>query len=473
MQRTIIKSGTLITASETFIADILVEGEKIISIGNDIRPTNGTVIDASGKLVMPGGVDPHVHLDLPMFDTVSSDDHYTGQKAAAFGGTTTVIDFVPQNNQTLSHAVEEWHAKADKKATIDFGFHMNITRLNDEIADEIPQLLDLGITTLKVFMAYNGRLRLNDGEIFRVLRIAKDQGMLTMLHAENGDVIETLVADALANEHHSPEWHALTRPAWGAVESVLRGAALAAQAGAPLYVVHLNTAGGVEQIRYARQRGIPVMGETCPPYLFFTVDHLRRPDGAKWVCSPPMRSVVDNEGLWRGLSDGTIQTIGTDHCPFFFDGTKPIVYEGKEIAIPGKELGQDDFTKIPNGVPGIGDRLPILWTYGVGAGRITPNQFVALTSSNAAKIFGLYPRKGALIPGSDADLVIWDPDRRLTYGVACAHHRTDYNLYENWELIGFPEKVFLRGQMIVDGDQWYGRPGMGNYLHRRPSAPVL
>jgi dihydropyrimidinase len=473
MQRTIIKSGTLITASETFIADILVEGEKIISIGNDIRPTNGTVIDASGKLVMPGGVDPHVHLDLPMFDTVSSDDHYTGQKAAAFGGTTTVIDFVPQNTQTLSHAVEEWHAKADQKATIDFGFHMNITRLNDEIADEIPQLLDLGITTLKVFMAYNGRLRLNDGEIFRVLRIAKDQGMLTMLHAENGDVIETLVADALANEHHSPEWHALTRPAWGAVESVLRGAALAAQAGAPLYVVHLNTAGGVEQIRYARQRGIPVMGETCPPYLFFTVDHLRRPDGAKWVCSPPMRSVVDNEGLWRGLSDGTIQTIGTDHCPFFFDGTKPIVYEGKEIAIPGKELGQDDFTKIPNGVPGIGDRLPILWTYGVGAGRITPNQFVALTSSNAAKIFGLYPRKGALLPGSDADLVIWDPDRRLTYGVACAHHRTDYNLYENWELIGFPEKVFLRGQMIVDGDQWYGRPGMGNYLHRRPSAPVL
>jgi dihydropyrimidinase len=473
MQRTIIKSGTLITASETFIADILVEGEKIISIGNDIRPTNGTVIDASGKLVMPGGVDPHVHLDLPMFDTVSSDDHYTGQKAAAFGGTTTVIDFVPQNNQTLSHAVEEWHAKADKKATIDFGFHMNITRLNDEIADEIPQLPDLGITTLKVFMAYNGRLRLNDGEIFRVLRIAKDQGMLTMLHAENGDVIETLVADALANEHHSPEWHALTRPAWGAVESVLRGAALAAQAGAPLYVVHLNTAGGVEQIRYARQRGIPVMGETCPPYLFFTVDHLRRPDGAKWVCSPPMRSVVDNEGLWRGLSDGTIQTIGTDHCPFFFDGTKPIVYEGKEIAIPGKELGQDDFTKIPNGVPGIGDRLPILWTYGVGAGRITPNQFVALTSSNAAKIFGLYPRKGALLPGSDADLVIWDPDRRLTYGVACAHHRTDYNLYENWELIGFPEKVFLRGQMIVDGDQWYGRSGMGNYLHRRPSAPVL
>lgn len=473
MQRTIIKSGTLITASETFIADILVEGEKIISIGNDFKSTEGTVIDASGKLVMPGGVDPHVHLDLPMFDTVSSDDHYTGQKAAAFGGTTTVIDFVPQNNQTLSRAVELWHAKADKKATIDFGFHMNITRLNDEIVDEIPQLPDLGITTLKVFMAYNGRLRLNDGEIFRVLRIAKDQGMLTMLHAENGDVIEILVAEALANEHHLPEWHALTRPAWGAVESVLRGAALAAQAGAPLYVVHLNTAGGVEQIRYARQQGLPVMGETCPPYLFFTVDHLRRPDGAKWVCSPPMRSVVDNEGLWRGVSDGTIQTISTDHCPFFYDGTKPIVYEGKEIAIPGKELGQDDFTKIPNGVPGVGDRLPILWTYGVGTGRITPNQFVALTSSNAAKIFGLYPRKGALLPGSDADLVIWDPDRRLTYGVNCAHHRTDYNLYENWELIGFPEKVFLRGQMIVDGDQWYGRPGMGNYLHRRPSAPVL
>lgn len=469
----LLKSGMVISESESFQADILVEGERIRAVGTGLVAPGAEVIDASGKYLMPGGIDPHVHLDLPMFGTVSSDDHYTGHKAAAFGGTTTVMDFIPQDFPTLGEAVETWHAKADPKAAIDFGFHMNITRLDHEVAAEIPHLLDQGITTLKVFMAYNGRLRLQDGEIFQVLRIAKEHGMLTMLHAENGDVIDILVAEALAQGRTSTEWHALTRPAWGAVEAVLRGAALAAQAAAPLYIVHMNTAGGVDQLRYAREHNLPVMGETCPPYLFFTIEDLRRPDGAKWVCSPPMRSLEDNAGLWVGLEDGTLQTVGTDHCPFFYDGTRPIEYEGRQVAIPGKELGKDDFTKIPNGVPGVGDRLPILWTHGVGAGRISPQQFVALMSVNPAKIFGLYPRKGALLPGSDADIVIWDPERRLRYGVAQAHHRTDYNLYENWELVGFPEKVFLRGRMIVDGDQWLGKPGMGKFLRREPNAVVI
>jgi len=469
----IIKSGTLITASETYEADILIKGEKIVSVGKDIDIPGAQAIDAAGKLVLPGGIDPHTHLDLPMFDTVSSDDHYTGHKAAAFGGTTTVMDFVPQDHGSLHEAVDAWHIKADGKAVIDFGFHMNITHLDEEVEKEIPQLLDLGITTLKVFMAYNGRLRLQDGEIYRVLRIAKQYGMLTMLHAENGDVIDILVSEALAAGHTSPEWHARTRPGWGGVEAVLRGAALAEQAGAPLYVVHVNQAGEADQIRYARRRGLKIMGETCPPYLFFTEDHLRRPDGAKWICSPPMRSQEDNLGLWAALSDGTLQTLGTDHCPFFYDGSQPIVYEGESVAIPGKELGQNDFTKIPNGVPGVGDRLPILWTYGVRAGRITPNQFVALTSTNVAKIFGIYPQKGALLPGSDADIAIWNPDMSLTYGVAYAHHRTDYNLYENWELVGFPEKVFLRGEIIVDGEIWHGKPGRGRHLHRAPHADML
>jgi dihydropyrimidinase len=469
----LIKSGTLVTASETIQADLLIEGEKIAAVGRDLPTAGAQVIEAAGKLVMPGGIDPHVHLDLPMFGTVSSDDHYTGQKAAAFGGTTTVLDFVPQDYPTLKGAVEAWHAKADGKAAIDFGFHMNITRFDERVASEIPELLPLGITTLKVFMAYNGRLRLGDGEIFSVLRLAKEHGLLTMLHAENGDVIDLLVAEALAAGNKSPEWHAYTRPAWGGVEAVLRGAALAAQAGAPLYIVHLNSAGEVEQLRYAREHGIAVMAETCPPYLFFTVDHLRRPDGAKWVCSPPMRTPADNEMLWRGLADGTLQTIGTDHCPFFFDGTRPILYEGQPVAIAGKELGKEDFTRIPNGLPGVGDRLPVLWTYGVRAGRITANQFVALNSTNVAKIFGLYPRKGALLPGSDADIAIWDPDRRLIYGLAHAQHRTDYNLYENWELIGFPEKVFLRGNLIVDGERWLGRAGMGRYLERQANSPTL
>jgi dihydropyrimidinase len=235
----------------------------------------------------------------------------------------------------------------------------------------------------------------------------------------------------------------------------------------------MNVAGEVDQLHYARQHGLPVMGETCPQYLFFTLDDLRRPDGAKWVCSPPMRTSADNQRLWQGLADGILQTVGTDHCPFYFDGSQPILYEGQPIAIPGKELGKDDFNKIPNGLPGVGDRLPILWTYGVGAGRITANQFVALNCTNPAKIFGLYPRKGALLPGADADIVVWDAQRRLTYGVAHAHHRTDYNLYEGWQLTGFPEKVFLRGQLIVDGERWLGKPGQGNYLHRQPGAPVL
>jgi dihydropyrimidinase len=473
MTAIIIRSGTLVTASEVIRADLLIRDEQIAAIGEDIAADDAEVIDAEGKLVLPGGVDPHTHLDLPMFDTVSSDDHYTGHKAAAFGGTTTVMDFVPQDQPTLRQAIERWHIKADEKAAIDFGFHMNITSLDDDVMAEIPALLDEGITTLKVFTAYNGRLRLHDGEIFRVMRLGAEHGMLTMLHAENGDVIEILTSEALAAGHTSPEWHALTRPSWGAVESVLRGIALAEQAGSPIYIVHINTGGGLDQIRYARQRGVPVMGETCPQYLFFTIENLRGDDGAKWICSPPMRTEQDNEALWQGLADGGFQTIGTDHCPFFYDGTKPIEYEGKSVKIPGKELGASDFTKIPNGLPGVGDRMPILWSYGVGQGRITPNQFVALTSTNAAKIFGLYPQKGALQPGSDADIVIWDPARELTYGVEFARHRTDYNLYEGWQLKGYPEKVFLRGHLIVDEDKWQGMAGMGHYLHRRPGGEIL
>jgi dihydropyrimidinase len=470
----IIRSGTLITAAETYQADVLVEGDTIAAIGIDLAvPEGAEVVDATGKLVMPGGVDAHTHFHLPMFNTVSSDDHYTGHKAAAFGGTTTVIDFVAQDKPGLKANIDAWHAKADAKAAVDFGFHMNITHFSPEIATEIPSIVDEGITSLKVFTAYNNRLRLLDGEIFQVMRIARQYGMLTMLHAENGDVIDLLVAEALAEGRTSPEWHAHTRPAWGAVEAGLRGSSLAAQAGAPLYIVHMNVAGEVDMLKYARGLGLPVMGETCPQYLFFNMDHLRRPDGAKWVCSPPMRTPADNSRLWEGLEEGVIQTIATDHCPFFFDGTHAITYEGSPVAIPGKELGKDDFTKIPNGLPGVGDRLPILWTYGVRAGKLTPNQFVALNATNPAKIFGLYPRKGTLVPGSDADILVWDPGRWLNYGVEYAQHRTDYNLYEGWELVGYPELVYLRGHLIVDRGHWHGKAGMGKFLHRQPFAPVL
>jgi dihydropyrimidinase len=477
----LIKNGTLVTASDTFQSDVLIEDEKIARIQPDLRADSIDSIDASGKLIMPGGIDPHVHLDLPMFDTVSSDDHYTGHKAAAFGGTTTVMDFVPLQLPSpagrgvrgegespagdFHYSIDLWLQKA-RKAAIDYSFHMNLTQFNENIEKQIPSLRDLGITTLKVFTAYNGRLRLDDGSIFKALKTARENGMLMMAHCENGDVIETLVAEALAMGHTSPEYHALTRPAWGAVEATLRMAAMAEQADSPVYIVHMNAGGEVDMLTYARERGVKVMGETCPQYLFFTIDHLRRADGAKWICSPPMRTEQDNTRIWEGLTDGILQTIGTDHCPFYFDGTRPIVYEEEEIAIPGKELGKDNFTKIPNGLPGVQDRMPILWTHGVRAGRITSNQFVAYMSTNPAKIFGLYPRKGALMEGSDADIVIWDPEKKVKYGVERSHHRTDYNLYEGWELTGYPEKVFLRGKLIVDGEQWLGKAGDGQFLKR-------
>jgi dihydropyrimidinase len=462
---TLIKNGTLITAFETFEADILIEDEKISLIGQNLQHPSAEVIDATGKLIMPGGIDPHVHLDLPMFGTVSSDDHYTGHKAAAFGGTTTVMDFVVLEREGFQHSVDLWFEKS-AKAAIDYSFHMNLTSFNEKIAKEIPSLREMGITTLKVFTAYNGRLRIDDGSIFKAMQIARDNGMLVMAHCENGDVIDTLIEQALAEGRTTPEWHALTRPGWGGVDATLRVAGMAAAADASVYIVHMNMAGEVDMLKYARERGVKVMGETCPQYLFFTIDDLRRPDGAKWICSPPMRAAQDNDRLWEGLSEGILQTIGTDHCPFFYNGTKPIVYEGRQIAIPGKELGRDDFTKIPNGLPGIEDRMPVMWTCGVRTGKITANQFVAYNSTNPARIFGLYPRKGALQAGSNADIVIWDPEKKVTYGVGRAHQRTDYNLYEGWELTGMPEKVFLRGKLIVDGEQWLGKAGDGQFLKR-------
>jgi len=466
--KTLIKSGTIITASETIHADILIEDETIKAIGYGFQEDDSdSVIDASGKIVLPGGVDVHTHFNLPMFNTVSSDDHYSGHKAAAFGGTTTVIDFVSQDKKSLKTSVEAWHKKADSKAAIDFSFHMNITKFNEEIAKEIPRLRELGINSVKVFTAYNHRLRLDDGYIFKVMRIAKENGILVMVHAENGDVIEVLVEEAIKNGNISPIWHARTRPTLGEVESVYRVIKLSEMSGSPVYIVHMNTKGGVDHVRDARMMGLPVMGETCPQYLFFTEDNLLQSDGSKWICSPPVRSKEDNSGVWRAVEDNTLQVMATDHCPFFFDGSKPIVYEDEKIAIPGKELGLGDFTKIPNGLPGIGDRMMIMWTKGVVEGRITPNQFVQLMCTNPAKIFGLYPQKGTIQPGSDADLTIWDPNREIDYGIKYSQQRTDYNLYEGWHIKGIIEKVFLRGKLIVDDQVWLGKKGAGRFIKRR------
>ncbi|NLC29311.1 MAG: dihydropyrimidinase [Chloroflexi bacterium] len=470
--KTIIKNGTIVTDKASFKSDILIEGEVISQLAESISADDARVIDASGKLVLPGGIDPHVHLHLEMMGTISSDDYYSGGKAAAFGGTTTVIDFVSQGSGSLAESIETHRRFADATTSIDYGSHMNISRFDDQVAEQIASLPELGITTIKVFTAYNGRLRITDGDVFKAMRVAGQNDILTMVHAENGDVIEVLVSEALEASYTQPIWHALTRPGWGAVEASLRAFSLAAQADAPVYLVHMNMAGEVDQLKYARSKGIYAMGETCPQYLFFTAENLLHQDGSKFICSPPLRSEDDNAGLWHGLLDGTIQVLATDHCPFFYNGQVPINYEGQDIAIPGKELGKDDFTKIPNGLPGLGDRLPVFWTNAVAAGRISAERFVALTSTNPARIFGLYPQKGCLQPGSDADIAIWDPDFRVKYGVAVAQQRTDYNLYEGWDLKGMPVTVLQRGNILVDHGQWFGKPGQGKFLHRQ-SGEVL
>jgi dihydropyrimidinase len=470
---TLIKNGSIVTPAETYQADLRIENEKIVEIGNELSVPEAEIIDAAGLFVLPGGVDAHVHLDLPMAGTVSSDDHYTGTKAAAFGGTTTVIDFISQDSDDLLALAAEMRKKADAKAAVDFSFHMNITHYNEAVDRAIPELVKEGITSLKVFTAYNNRLRLQDGEILQVLRTAKKHGLLTMMHAENGDVIDLLIKEAVEAKHLSPIWHARTRPAWGAEECVARGAALAATAEAPLYIVHMNSAGEVDQLEYARSLGIPVMGETCPQYLFFTEEELKRPDGSKWICSPPMRTEQDQARLWEGLHDGVIQTIATDHCPFFYDGTTEIEYEGKKVAIPGKELGKGDFTRVPNGLPGVGDRLPVLWTEMVTSGRFSVNRFVELNCANPARMFGLYPKKGCLIPGSDADIVLWDPKKEVTYGIAYSQQRTDYNLYEGWNLTGFPVRVILRGKTIVNQGKWLGQAGGGKFVSCQPFEHIL
>ena len=465
------KNGTVVTADYMKAVDILVENEKIVALGDKLQSEDAEIIDATGMLIMPGGVDAHVHLDLPMFGTVSSDDHYTGTKAAAFGGTTTVIDFISQDDHDLFKNIDAWQAKA-AKTSVDISAHANITYYDDKVAEQLKDLPRAGVTSIKVFTAYNGRLRLDDGNIFKAMRVAGNAGILTMVHAENGDVIEVLIAEALQAGKKSPIWHARTRPGWGEVEASLRSQALGIMADAPVYLVHMNVAGEVDQLAYTREKGLPCMGETCPQYLFFTEKDLEKTDGAKWICSPPMRTEADGARLFQGLENGTVQVLATDHCPFFFDGSKPILYEGQPIAIPGKELGKADFTKIPNGLPGVGDRLPVFWTRAVDSGRISPSQFVALTSTNPAKIFGLYPQKGAIAVGSDADLVLWDTAQKVDYGVNVAQHRTDYNLYEGWKLKGFPRQVFLRGELIVKDGLWSGKRGGGKLLKRK-SGEIL
>ena len=466
---TLIKHGTIVTAGDTYAADLLVEGEQIALIGRDLPAAGHEVIDASGLYVLPGGIDVHTHLELPFGGTTSSDDFFTGQRAAAFGATTTHIDFVIQPiGGSLRQGVEAWHAKADGKAVIDYGFHMAITDLRDEVMAEIPSLLDEGITSLKLFMAYKGVFQVDDTTLFRAMQQAAEHGMLIMVHAENGDVIVQLRNKLLAQGKTEPKYHAVAQPAMVEAEATGRAVALAGIAGAPLYVVHMTCEESVEQLALGRARGFPVMGETCVQYMFIFEKDLAHPgfEGAKFICSPPVRQPKDAPVLWKALANNTLQAVSTDHCPFWFEG-------GVNGRLPGKELGKASFDKIPNGMPGIEDRMAVMWHHGVNGGRMSMNRFVEITATNPARIFGLYPRKGAIVVGADADLVLWDPGQEHTIRAATQHMNTDYNCYEGMTVRGRPRRVLLRGRTIVDGERWLGAQGGGRFLKRRANGEVL
>ena len=466
---TIIKNGTIITASDTVQADILIEGEQITLIGRDLPTDGNDVIDATGKLLLPGGIDVHTHLELPFGGTVSSDDFFTGHRAAAFGGTTTHLDFAIQPmGGSLRDGIDEWHKKANDKAAIDYGFHMAITDLRDEVMAEIPQMLECGVTSLKLFMAYKGLFQVDDTTLFRAMQQAAKHGMLIMVHAENGDVIAELTAQLLAEGKMDPKYHAVAHPAMAEAEATGRAVALAGIANAPLYVVHMTCEESIEQLVLGRAKGFPVMGETCTQYMFVFEEDLARPgyEGAKFICSPPVRQPKDAPVLWKALADNTLQAVSTDHCPFWYEG-------GVNGRVPGKELGKGDFSKIPNGMPGIEDRMPVMWHHGVNGGRMSANRFVEIISTNPAKIFGLYPRKGTISVGADADIVIWDPEKEHIISAATHHMRTDYNVYEGMTVKGWPERVLVRGRIVVHNNDWLGEAGYGKFLKRKPHAPIL
>jgi dihydropyrimidinase len=461
---TVIKGGTVVTAGDTFQADVLIEGEQIAAVGRGL--SGDTVIDADGAYVIPGGIDVHTHLDMPFGGTVSSDDFFTGHRAAAFGGTTMHIDFAIQpKGTTLRETLDLWHGRADGKAAIDYGFHVAITDLPDSVLEEMPRCVEYGATSMKLFMAYKGALQVDDTTLFRAMQQAAAHKLLIMVHAENGDAIDVLVREAVEAGNLAPKYHALTRPPELEAEATERAIRLAEVAGAPLYVVHVTNAAAMNAIRQSRARGHSgqIFGETCTQYFFFTKDDLAREgfEGAKWVCSPPFREESDHGQLWDAVASNALQIVSTDHCPFWFEG-------GKDGRTPGKELGRESFAAIPNGCPGIEERMMVLYTHGVRAGRISLNRWVELTSTNPAKLFGCYPRKGAVAPGADADLVVWDPEAKRTITAASNHQRTDYTLYEGWEVVGAPRTVLSRGRVLVDGDSWQGEAGSGKFVHRRP-----
>ncbi|MBV9479248.1 MAG: dihydropyrimidinase [Acidobacteria bacterium] len=453
---TIITNGRVVTASDTFSSDIAISAGKIAAIGQNLSRDNAaTVIDAEGKYVLPGGIDVHTHLDMPFGGTTSSDDFETGTRAAVFGGTTTLIDFAIQyKGQSLRRALDSWMKKAAGKAVCDYSFHCIITDLGSAQLEEMNELVREGVTSFKLFMAYPNVFMLDDATIFKALRATARNGGLVCMHAENGGAIDVIVQQALAEGKKTPKYHALTRPTTAEAEATARAIALAEMAGSPVYIVHMSCHDALEKVREARDRGLPVYGETCPQYLYLSIENFDVPEfeGAKYVFTPPLREKWHQEKLWTGLQRDHLQVVSTDHCPFCF----------KEQ----KELGRDDFTKIPNGGPGIEHRMSLIYSGGVAAGRFSVNRFVELVSTTPAKLFGLYPRKGTIAAGSDADLVIFDPKRKHIISAKTHHMRVDYSMFEGIEVTGMPQAVLSRGQILLQAEKFLGRPGSGQFLRR-------
>ena len=453
---TLIRGGRIVTAADDYVADVFVDDERISLIGESLDIQADKVIDAAGKYVLPGCIDPHTHLDMPFGGTTTIDDVESGQTSAAFGGTTCHVDFIIQGKgQTFAQALEDWRAKANGKQMIDMGYHMAVTDLAEGgTLEELATLPDQGITSYKLFMAYKGALMVDDETLYRTMEVAAKTGALVMVHAENGDVIDILVQEALAAGHTEPLYHALTRPPEAEGEATNRAIQLAHLAGAPLYVVHVTCKEAVDPIAAAREKGWDVWGETCTQYFFTSLEDIAKPnfEGAKFVFSPPVRDKSNWDVLWNAVRTDALSAISTDHCAFRFDTQKT--------------LGKDDFSKIPNGGPGLENRLQMIHEFGVRAGRISLNRMVELLATNPAKLFGLYPRKGTVAVGSDADLVVFDPARTVTISAASHHSKADYNLYEGTTVTGTPELVLLRGNVLVENGTLVASPGIGRFVPR-------
>ncbi len=456
----LIRNGRVVTAVDDYFADIYIQGEKVVAIGKDLGFKADTIIDATNKLVIPGGIDPHTHMDMPFGGTVSADDFATGTRAAAFGGTTTIIDFAIQTKgHSTLEGLDTWHKKAEGKALIDYAFHMIVTDMPEERLPEMRRLADEGITSYKLFMAYPGVLYVDDGTLYRAFRQAGENGTRICMHAENGIVIDEIIKAAVKDGKTSPVYHARTRPTRMEAEGVHRAISIAEVAQVPLYIVHLSCADALEEVKRGRARGVDVVAETCPQYLFLDQSYYEREgfEGAKWVMTPALREKWNQDVLWQGLKFRHLETVATDHCPFCFTDSKA------DSKRPGKELGLESFTKIPNGAPGVENRMSLIYTGGVVAGRIDLHRFVELTSTAAAKTFGLFPKKGTIAVGSDADIVVFDPNRKETISVKnpCTHHmNVDYNAFEGIQVHGFSETVLSRGRVVIEkGEQKVERGG--------------